>query len=188
MSVTGAGGELVRYARAKLREELGGPEAARPTGCDEPGASFVTLRWRDGRLQGCIGSLEPKRALVDDVSHNAVAAAMLDPRAQPIELGDVDDLDVELSLLSPLEPVPFTDEASARAGIEVGKHGVVLACRGRRATFLPSMWDHFHSKEELMAALKQKAGWPRDFWRDDMNVWRYTVDKFVDPAPARYAA
>jgi AmmeMemoRadiSam system protein A len=183
------GAELVRYARAKLREELGGPKATPPEGCDDVVATFVTLRWRDGRLQGCIGTLEPRRALVDDVAHNVVAAAMLDPRAEPIGLEDVDQIDVELSVLSPLEPVPFTDEASARAGIEPGKHGVVLAWHGRRATYLPSMWDHFHhSTPELMASLKEKAGLPSDFWRNDMKVWRYTVDKHVDPAPARYAA
>lgn len=186
--MTDHGAELVRYARARLREELGGPKAAAPEGCDAPGATFVTMRWRDGRLQGCIGSLEPKRSLVDDVAHNAVAAAVHDLRAEAIALDDVDELDVELYVLSPLEPVPFADEASARAGFEPGKHGVVLAWRGRRATFLPSMWEHFDSTEELMAALKEKAGLAATFWRDDMNVWRYTVDKHVDPAPARYAA
>jgi AmmeMemoRadiSam system protein A len=182
--MTDRGAELARYARAKIREELRGPKAEVPEGCDALGAAFVTLRWRDGRLQGCIGTLEARRSLVEDVAHNALAAAVLDPRAEPIELDDVDELDVELSVLSPLERVPFVDEASARAGIERGTHGVVLAWGARRATYLPSMWDHFETVEELMASLKEKAGLPSDFWRTDMKVWRYTVDKHVDPAPA----
>jgi AmmeMemoRadiSam system protein A len=184
------GRALVCYARARLREELGGPFAVGPKGtwCEAPGATFVTLRWRDGRLQGCIGSLEPRRGLLADVSHNTLAAAMFDPRAVPLSLADVDELDIELSILSPLEPVAFTDEASARAALVPGKHGVVLAWHARRATYLPSMWDHFQDAAELMGSLKEKAGLPADFWRGDMQVWRYTVDKHVDLAPARYAA
>ena len=66
----------------------------RPTGawCEEPGATFVTLRWRSGDLQGCIGSLERDRAIVDDVAYNAIAAGMRDPRTKPCVLADVDNL------------------------------------------------------------------------------------------------
>lgn len=203
------GQKLVAYARAKVREALGGGAAMAPEGpwCDEPGATFVTVRWRAdpnkankanepnepneaneaNRLQGCIGSLEPRRALVKDVARNAISAALDDPRATPITLDDVDALEFELSLLSPLEPVSFTTEASVADGIEVGKHGVVIGWGMRRATFLPSMWEHFRSVPELMSALKEKAGLPADFWNEGMQVWRYTVEKYVDPAPRKPA-
>jgi len=67
---------LARYARDVVREALGGERASAPHGgvFDEPGASFVSLHWVGGRLQGCIGSLEPKRPLADDVAKNARAA------------------------------------------------------------------------------------------------------------------
>jgi len=172
---------LVRFARACLREKLGGEKATAPSGawCDELGATFVTLRWRDGTLQGCIGSLEAKRNIVDDVAHNALAAALLDPRAGALAAGDVDELDFELSILSPLVPLTFRDEASALRQIRPGIDGVVLAWAGGRATFLPSMWPRLETTEVLIDALKKKAGMLRT-WGDDVKLWTYTVEKFFD--------
>ncbi|HEY8078249.1 MAG TPA: AmmeMemoRadiSam system protein A, partial [Labilithrix sp.] len=154
---------------------LGGARAERPSAswCDDRGASFVTLRWKDdSSLQGCIGSLEPRRALVDDVGENAVAAATLDPRSDPIALADVDALDVEISELSPLEPTTASD-------IQPGVHGVVFDWGERRATLLPSMWDRLPTVAEFMAALEKKARFPTGRSRDDVRLLRYTVKKYV---------
>lgn len=170
---------LVRYAREKLREALGGPIAVPPEGtwCAEPGATFVTLRWRkNGHLQGCIGSLEAERGIVDDVAHNAVAAGTRDPRTRPCVLADVDHLDVELSILSPLEAI--ASEAHIREGVD----GIVLFHRGRRATFLPIMWERLPTLDQFMAELRNKCGLPRDF-AGDVELMRYTVEKHDDPAP-----
>ena len=176
------GRRLVAWARACLVEKLGGAAAVRPSAawCKEPGATFVTLHWRDGRLQGCIGSIEPQRPIVEDVEHNAIAAACHDPRARPITLLDVDDLEIELSLLSPLEPIAFRDEASALAALRPGVDGVVIECGGDRATFLPSMWSRLPAVTAFMEALKAKAGLPANFWRADIKLWRYAVDRHTD--------
>jgi len=173
------GPALVKYAREHLREALGGAKAARPTGqwCEEPAATFVTLRWnKGGDLQGCIGTLEADRGIVDDVAYNAVAAGTRDPRTQPCVLADVDKLDVELSILSPLEPI------GSEADIRVGTDGIVLLHRGRRATFLPVMWERLATKETFMGELRRKAGLPRDF-AGEVQLLRYTATKFEDPAP-----
>jgi AmmeMemoRadiSam system protein A len=179
---------LVRWARARLREGLGGPPEPHPPPAgwaSAPAATFVTLRWRDdGRLQGCVGSLEPKRSLADDVAHNVVAAALEDPRAEPLELGDVDRLSIEVSVLSPLEAVHFTSEAGALASLRPGVDGVVLEWRGRRATLLPLMWSRLPTAADLMTALKRKAGLPAAFWSDDIRLWRYTVDLYEEEAPS----
>lgn len=176
--MTGRGAALVKYAREKLREALGGPPATRPTGTwvDEPGATFVTLRWKTGALQGCIGSLEPDRAIIDDVAHNAIAAGTRDPRTEPCKLADVDALHVELSILSPLETI------ASEADIRVGTDGVVLVHEFRRATFLPVMWERLPDKRTFMAELRRKAGLPRDF-AGDVQLMRYTVDHYEDQAP-----
>jgi hypothetical protein len=176
--VTERGAVLVRWARASLREKLGGPAAERPSGawCDELGATFVTLRWKSGQLQGCIGSLEADRAIVDDVAHNAIAAGTRDPRTTPCALDDVDRLDVELSILSPLEPL------EGEHAIRVGIDGVVLLHGGRRATFLPVMWERLRDVPTFMAELRHKCGLPRNF-AGEVRLMRYTVDKFTDPAP-----
>jgi AmmeMemoRadiSam system protein A len=168
---------LVRYAREKLREHLGGPVAVKPSGtwCDEPGATFVTLRWPNGQLQGCIGTLEADRNLVDDVAWNAIAAGTRDPRTKPCVLGDIDQLDVELSILSPLESI---DGVHA---IRVGIDGIVLLAAGRRATFLPVMWERLRDVPTFMAELKHKAGLPRTY-AGEIQLMRYTVEKHTDLA------
>jgi AmmeMemoRadiSam system protein A len=172
------GHELVKYARACLRAALGGPEAARPTGAwtDEPAATFVTLRWKSGDLQGCIGSLEPDRSIVDDIAHNAVAAGTRDPRTVPCKLVDVDSLHVELSILSPLERI------ESEADIRIGIDGIVLVHEFHRATFLPVMWQRLRDKHTFMGELRRKAGLPRDF-AGAVELMRYTVDHFEDRAP-----
>jgi hypothetical protein len=170
---------LARWARDHLREALGGLVATPPTDtwCTELGATFVTLRRRDGELQGCIGTLEPRWSLVRDVAHNAVAAATRDPRSAPLPLAELDDVHVELSILSALAPLAGPDEI--RAGID----GVVLRHGHRRATFLPVMWERFRERGQFLAVLKQKAGLPRGLPDAELQLWSYTVEKHVDTAP-----
>ena len=177
MSEVAQGMLLVRYAREKLREHLGGPLAVKPNGtwCDVQGATFVTLRWPNGQLQGCIGTLEAERSLVDDVASNAIAAGIRDPRTRPCVLADVDKLDVELSILSPLEPI------GGEVDIRVGTDGIVLLAAGRRATFLPVMWERLRDIPTFMAELKHKAGLPRTY-AGELQLVRYTVEKHTDPA------
>ncbi|HET9989940.1 MAG TPA: AmmeMemoRadiSam system protein A [Kofleriaceae bacterium] len=172
------GPELVKFARARIEQELGGPLAQPPQGewTVEKHATFVTLRWRDGDLQGCIGTLEADRPIVADVAGNAVAAATRDPRGEHLVLSAIKDLCVELSILSPLERVASFDHI--RHGID----GVVLIYRGRRGTFLPVMWETFRDKAVFFAQLERKAGLPPNYDPQHLEVWRYTAIKFEDPA------
>lgn len=177
--MTEHGQELVKFARARIEQEFGGPTAVPPRGpwTDEKRATFVTLRWRDGELQGCIGTLEADRPIVADVAGNAVAAATRDPRGEHLVLDAIKNLDVELSILSPLERVASIDEL--RPGID----GVVFVYRGRRGTFLPVMWETFPDKAEFVRQLERKAGLPANYDRAELEIWRYTAAKFEDPAP-----
>jgi AmmeMemoRadiSam system protein A len=167
---------LARYARDHLRACLGGPPAVPPDAawCQELAATFVTLRWRDGLLQGCIGTLEPERTIVADVAHNAVAAGTRDSRGKKLSVPHVDELDVEVSILSALEPI-----ASERE-IRVGRDGVVIANARGRATFLPVMWARLPELDMFMAALRDKAGFAST---SGFDIWRYTVEHHVDRAP-----
>jgi AmmeMemoRadiSam system protein A len=169
---------LVQFARARVRQELGGPIALVPDApwASELCATFVTLRWRDGELQGCIGNLDADRPIVDDVASNAVAAATRDPRGEKFALEELDDLHVELSILSVLEPIREAD-------IRVGTDGVVIVHRGRRATFLPVMWRQLPDLATFMRELDRKAGLPRELDRRELQFWRYTTEHYVDPAP-----
>lgn len=177
---------LVRWARDSVRHALGAPRAIAPDAAwaRTHAASFVTLRWAtDGSLQGCIGSLEARQPVVDDVAHNAVSAALRDPRVPSLRaLEQVDRLDVGVSILSPLEHFPVASEAHAADALRPGRDGVVLTWRGRRATLLPSVWDRLGDGATFLRALKHKAGMPADAWAG-VDLWRYTVDEHVDPAP-----
>lgn len=178
---------LARHARAAIREALGDAPSVAPSGApfDEPGAAFVSLHWPGGRLQGCIGTLEPYRPLAIDVARNARAAAFDDPRAGPLVLDDVDGLEVEVSVLGSLEPVDASDEAAAAAALRAGRDGVVFSWNEHRATFIPQMWDHFGDARTLVAELKLKAGLPADFWAPDAKLLRYRATIGLDPAPLR---
>ena len=145
----------------------------------EPGASFVTLMQSD-RLRGCIGSLEARRPLRDDVSENARAAAFRDPRFPPLAAEELNRTQIEVSLLSPLTPIVFEDELDAAARLEPGVDGVVLECNGKRGTFLPQVWDSLREPRLFLAELKRKAGLPADFWSDSVCLYRYGVYKWSE--------
>lgn len=169
------GSILLDWARARLRQELGGDGALRPTvpwGDDRLG-TFVTWRWADHRLQGCIGNLGADRAILDDVAHNAVAAGLHDPRAKQLSLAELETLHCEVSVLSPLTALAGEHE------IRVGSDGIVIQQGSwKRATFLPIMWEQLTTLEHFMGELKRKAGLPRSFPSAELQIWRYTVDRY----------
>lgn len=143
-----------------------------------PGASFVTLKLDDD-LRGCIGTLEPHRALGDDVAHNAYASAFRDPRFPPVSDREMPRLRVEVSVLSPREAVEARTEAEALAVIRPDIDGVVLQYGGLGATFLPQVWESLPDPLEFLEQLRRKAGLPARFWHPDLKVWRYSVEKFA---------
>jgi AmmeMemoRadiSam system protein A len=152
------------------------PDARRqPQPLAEHRASFVTLTL-DGALRGCCGTLEPARPLLLDVWHNAQASAFHDPRFPPLTLAEWRNIELEVSVLTPCERVVVADEQDLLLRLEPGRDGLVLAWQGMRATFLPKVWDQVSGAQEFLRRLKQKAGWPADFWAADVEVWRYGTE------------
>lgn len=181
------GALLARYARACVRAKLGDDRHAPPDApwATDQAATFVTLRFQTGALQGCIGTIRPHRTIVEDIAYNAVAAATRDARGTTLSLADVDRLDVEVSILSPLHAITAGTEAERWAQIRAGTDGVVFEYEDRRGVLLPAVWAKLGSVAAFSAALKTKAGYPATFWHDDVRLWRYTVDHHIDPAPQR---
>ena len=174
-----AGGVLLALARAAIAVELGLSHAANG---DLPwlkasGASFITLML-GGKLRGCVGTLRPHRALAEDVKANAVAAAFRDPRFAPLEAGEFYGVALEVSVLSALEPLGFTDEPDALRQLRAGVHGVVFEYGHHTGTFLPQVWEDFKEPSDFLAHLKYKAGLPPDFWDKEVRLSRYTVLKW----------
>ncbi|HNC52713.1 MAG TPA: AmmeMemoRadiSam system protein A [Accumulibacter sp.] len=145
----------------------------------EPAATFVTLT-QDGRLRGCIGSLEAQRPLARDVAENAVAAAFEDRRFSPLSKEELARTRVEVSLLTPPEPFPVADERDALARLRPGIDGLVLSYGRRRATFLPQVWESLPDPRQFLAQLKLKAGLPADFWHEQLVLARYGVRKWKE--------
>lgn len=182
---------LLALARTAIAQAVGAPFASTDRTRDEasawlnePGACFVTLT-QAGQLRGCIGSLQARRALRDDVCANAVAAALRDTRFPPLSAAELPRTRVEVSLLSPMQPLPFDSEAQALAQLRPHVDGVVLEYAGHHATFLPQVWEQLPAPQDFMAQLKRKAGLPAHFWSDDLRLFRYTVDKWQESTPPR---
>lgn len=146
---------------------------------NEPGACFVTLT-QSGRLRGCIGSLEARRLLVDDVKANALAAAFQDPRFAPLSSSEFNMTQIEVSVLSTLARIEIRDEVHATAQLKPGVDGVVLECAGHRGTFLPQVWHSLREPRVFLTELKRKAGLPADFWSDEVRLYRYHVEKWSE--------
>lgn len=148
----------------------------------QPGATFVTLT-QQGQLRGCIGSLEAYRPLLDDVRHNAVAAAFHDSRFTPLTQQELALILVEVSLLSPHKTLNFINENDALAQLRPGIDGVILQWGRLRSTFLPQVWEQLPTPEQFMAHLKRKAGLSEQFWTDEIKLSRYTVSQWKEQDP-----
>lgn len=169
---SGKGGEDASASRPP-------PDMANALWLRAPGASFVTLR-QDGDLRGCIGSLEAHRPLGEDIAANAVAAALYDRRFVPVSHLELEHIEVEVSILTPSEPLPCDNEADAMAKLRPGIDGVVLEYGRHRSTFLPQVWENLPDVSSFLRELKRKAGLPGDFWHADLRVRRYGVEKHCE--------
>jgi AmmeMemoRadiSam system protein A len=177
--MTPKGQLLIALARAAIAAEFGAPWPAlpRPVWLEEPAATFVTL-FLDRQLRGCIGSLEARRSLYDDVTRNARAAAFDDPRFQPLLADELPAVDIEVSVLTVPQPLQFSSEADALRRLRPGVDGVIFQYAGRRATLLPQVWEQFPEPHEFMAHLKRKAGLPADLQADGVRLAVYQVERF----------
>ena len=175
------GKTLLSIARASISQALGQPyDAAEDASwLQEKAACFVTLT-QNGQLRGCIGTLEANRSLLDDVKANAKAAAFSDTRFSPLTREELDNTDIEISLLTPSEALVFTTEEEALTQLRPNVDGVVFEYAGHRSTFLPQVWQQLPDTKKFIAHLKQKAGLSADFWAEGIKLSRYTVTKWKD--------
>jgi AmmeMemoRadiSam system protein A len=176
-----AGHVLLPLARAAIATQLGLSHTASedPPWLKMNGACFITLT-RESRLRGCVGTLRAHRALSEDVKANAVAAAFRDPRFPPLASEELSAVALEISVLSALEPVRFSDEPDALRQLRAGVDGVVFEYGHHTGTFLPQVWEEFKEPTDFLAHLKYKAGLPPDFWDPEVRLLRYTVFKWCE--------
>lgn len=168
--------EIARRAVARSVSGSGAGDVPAIPGLPPATGAFVTLKKR-GELRGCIGTLECRRTLPEEVARVAVSAAREDPRFEPVRPSELADLDVEVSVLGPLERIDPQDPAA----IEIGRHGLVVEQGWRRGLLLPQVatewgWD----RETFLSQTCAKAGLPHDCWRSGATVFRFAADVFGD--------
>jgi uncharacterized protein len=177
---------LLKVAREAVVAAVAGGEFSEKLpdseGLRSPAGAFVTLR-RGTRLRGCIGQLTGQEALVDVVAYCARAAALEDPRFRPVRADELPDLDIEISVLSPLEDI--TPDK-----IVAGKHGLMVSRGWDRGVLLPQVATEFNwSAERFLEETCVKAGLAPDDWKDpETRIQAFTAEVFGESEVNRRAS
>lgn len=169
---------LLEVARKAITRAVETREPLRDLPRDEsllqPAGAFVTLH-QHGRLRGCIGQLPSQEPLVEVVAHCAVSAALDDPRFAPLHAKDLPEIDIEISVLSPLETITPNQ-------IQPGTHGLVVSRGRHRGVLLPQVasqfgWTALRFLEETL----EKAGLEKDAWKDSATtIQAFTAEVFSE--------
>lgn len=166
---------LLRRARAAIAAAIGVDVDPPPAESMPPmprAGAFVTIRL-EGDLRGCIGYPETDLTLPEVVERCAVSAAVSDPRFPAVRSSEWARIDLEISVLGPIDPVGDISE------IEVGHHGLIAELGRRRGLLLPQVavewkWD----REEFAAHACAKAGLAKDAWRRGAKLYRFEAEVF----------
>jgi AmmeMemoRadiSam system protein A len=135
---------------------------------------FVTLHNRE-KLRGCIGIINPLEPLFQTVQECAGSAATSDPRFSPITPSELEEIVIEISVLSPPEPLKDLNQ------IDVGVHGLIISQYGRRGLLLPQVATEQHwDRETFLAQTCRKAGLPLDAWQTGAEIKVFTAFVFAE--------
>ncbi len=177
---------LLELAREALRIGVDGemlPDldlAELPPKFVEHGASFVTLT-KNQELRGCIGSLEARQPLVEDVRAHAVAAALDDYRFPPVQSIEVPQIKIEISRLTTPKRIHYRNLEELSNIIQPGIDGVVMRRGIQRATFLPQVWEKVPELELFLSMLCRKMGVSADCWKlENLEIFTYQVEKYSE--------
>lgn len=157
----------------KLKGVRNNPGEKPTSNLQEKRGAFVSLH-RNGRLRGCIGQIVPAKPLYQTIEDMAVASAFDDPRFDPLTAKELKDLELEISVLTPMERMKNVDE------IEIGKHGLYIKKGFYSGLLLPQVaaeygWDRITFLEETC----RKAGLPRNAWKEkSTEIYLFSADIF----------
>lgn len=142
-----------------------------PANLKEPRAAFTTLHL-DGQLRGCVGYVAAAKPLIETVAETAIAAAFTDPRFPAVTAGEAPRLKIEISVLSPPQPIR-PDE------IVPGRHGLIVSLATRRGLLLPQVApEHGWDALTFLAHTCAKAGLPADAWQKGATIEAFTAEVF----------
>jgi AmmeMemoRadiSam system protein A len=160
-----------RALEARVRREAP-PALDRGGALEWPRGAFVTIHCH-GDLRGCLGRLDTDLPLAETVAQLAASVSDSDPRFEPVRPAELDDIEVEISVLTP------DREVASIAEVEAGRHGLIVEHTGRRGLLLPQVaaeygWD----AETFVAHTCIKAGLPGDAWRYGARIFVFEAQVF----------
>ncbi len=175
---------LLEHARRTIALQFGRKhtqETSPPSPAfQQQGATFVTLKKR-GQLRGCIGNLEPVGTIWEGIRENALNAAFHDYRFSPLKPEELEEIHVDISLLTPAVPLVYLDDRDLLLKLRPGRDGVILSRGKAKATFLPQVWQQLPRPEDFLGQLCRKAGLPETAWRDmHPEIKIYQVQCFAE--------
>ncbi|MBN2617640.1 MAG: AmmeMemoRadiSam system protein A [Spirochaetales bacterium] len=170
--------DLLLLARNEILKELKLPynDIKIKKDWNEKLATFVTLT-KNGNLRGCIGSLIPTKPLYQDIKYNSIQSAFYDPRFEKLSENELDQVKIEISLLSSLKQMKFKSEQDLINQLIPFRMGLILEYGFHRGTFLPQVWEYYPNPKDFFNHLKIKAGLPIDFYNKNMIINFYEVEK-----------
>lgn len=174
---------LLKLARKTIIDYLNGSKVKDPQNIPESlkqiSGCFVTLK-KNGRLRGCIGHIYPTKPLYKCVMENAINAAVKDARFVPVSLAEMDEIEIEISVLTKPKKVDAIGEELKRILVP-HRHGVVLQNGPNQATYLPQVWTDLPEKETFLKSLCVKGGMKQSCWEDkNTNVFLYEDFSFYE--------
>lgn len=182
------GQALVKLARetirAAFRKDVGEVPAdlSKQPALNAHRGTFVTLT-KHGMLRGCMGNIIPRDSIIESVRRNALNAAFNDYRFSPLRQDELDDIHVEVSILTRPRLLNYSGPHDLVSKLEPGVDGVIITSReGASATYLPQVWKQLPDPGEFLSRLCRKAGLPGDAWRRGrLEVQTYRVQYFDEP-------
>ena len=134
----------------------------------QPGAAFVSLK-KQGALRGCIGTVQPNRKnLAEEIAHNALSAGLNDPRFPPLTLEELDQIEINVDVLSPPEKI------SSPSQLDSSRYGVIVQSGPRTGLLLPNL-EGIDTVEQQLSVARQKAGIAPD---EPVELYRFEVKRY----------
>ena len=179
----------VKYARTVIENHLTGKDTAvvnYPKKFDEPRGVFVTLHtYPDHQLRGCIGIPEPIMPLIEALKEAAISAAVKDPRFPPVTIEEMDNIVVEVSILTPPKLIEVEEPLEYLDKIEIGRDGLIIEYGIYRGLLLPQVpveqgWE----VPEYLSNLCLKASLPPDAWfKYPVKIYSFQAQIFEEVSP-----
>jgi MEMO1 family protein len=180
------GQALIKLARQTIAERLGkqpipvDPRTLADGAFQDHRGTFVTLTINK-QLRGCIGNLDATESILAGIQRNAINAAFHDPRFSPLNARELDEVDIEVSILTEPEPLEYGNSKELLSKLQTHVDGVILRKGSASATFLPQVWEQLPRPEQFLSHLCMKAGLPSDDWKKSrLDIMTYQVQYFEE--------